>query len=41
MNGHLISYQPGRKTVDSTGTWYLDRETVANDEAYPKLGLPQ
>ncbi len=39
MNGHLISYQPGRKTEDSTGLWYLDRESVANDEAYPMLGL--
>ncbi len=39
MNGHLISYEPGRKLDPGNDIWYLDRETVANDEAYPQLGL--
>ncbi|MEO1450909.1 MAG: cytochrome c, partial [Bacteroidota bacterium] len=39
MNGHLISYVPGKKSNTYAGERAVDREKVPVEVAYPQLGL--
>ncbi len=39
MNGHLVSFVPGKKSDPMAGEWVVDRETTPVQEAYPRMGL--
>lgn len=39
MNGHLIGFLPDKKSQVQEGDWYVDREEVPAEQAYPQLGL--
>ncbi len=41
MNGHLISYAPGTKRQETEGAFFVNREEVPAEIAYPQLGLLQ
>jgi Copper type II ascorbate-dependent monooxygenase, C-terminal domain len=39
MNGHLVSYEPGKKRDVFEGAWVTDRESESPQQAYPEMGL--
>ncbi|MDX1908981.1 MAG: cytochrome c [Bacteroidia bacterium] len=40
MNANLIGYEPGAKQDVFAGDWYVNRDQVLPQVAYPRMGLP-